>query len=56
MDFLHEKRHMFVWGWGGGGGVAAVTFLCRTWKNLIVLSKAFNISESSLQNIKNKTT
>jgi hypothetical protein len=29
IDFFHEKRHMFVWGWGGGGGVVAVTFLCK---------------------------
>ena len=44
-------------GGGGGGGAAAVTFLCKTsWKNWIVVSKAFNISESSLQNIKKKTT
>ena len=20
IDFVHEKRHMFVWGAGGGGG------------------------------------
>ena len=20
IDFVHEKRHMFVWGFGGGGG------------------------------------
>jgi hypothetical protein len=26
--FFHEKRHIFVWGWGGGG-VVAVTFLCK---------------------------
>jgi hypothetical protein len=51
IDFVHEKRHMFVWGGGGGGGGgdAAVTFLCKTsWKNSMVFSKAFNISESSL--------
>ena len=42
IDFVHEKRHMFVWGWGvGGGGLAAVTFLCKTsWKKSIVFSKA----------------
>jgi hypothetical protein len=57
IDFVHEKRYMFIWGcWWGGGGFAAVTFLCKiSWKNSIVFSKAFNISESSLQNIKKKT-
>ena len=53
IDFVHEKRHMFVWG-GGGGGLVAVTFLCKTWENSIVFSKGLNISESSLQNIKKK--
>jgi hypothetical protein len=46
-----------VGGGGGGGRFAAVTFLCKTsWKNSIVFSKAFKISESCLQNIIKKTT
>jgi hypothetical protein len=48
--------HMDVW----GRAVAAVTFFCKLtpWKNSIVLifESLINISESPLQNIKNKTT
>jgi hypothetical protein len=42
---------------GLGWGFAAVTFLCKTsLKNSIVFFESLNIWESSLQNIKKKTT
>ena len=27
IEFVHEKRHMFVWGWGGGGWGGAAYYL-----------------------------
>ena len=52
IDFVHDKRHMDVMGWGGGEWVGACDV--SRWKiveNFDNLMKIFNILKSSIQSI-----